>query len=31
MNATEKAMVVVRMLWFTAACLQLLSGGSRHA
>lgn len=29
MNATEKAMVVVRMLWFTAACLQLLGG--RHA
>ncbi len=26
MNATEKAMNTVRMLWFTAACLSLLGG-----
>ena len=26
MNATEKALVCVRMLWFTAGCLQLLRG-----
>lgn len=30
MDATEKAMVVVRMLWFTAVCLELL-GGCRDA
>ncbi len=29
MNATEKAMVAVRTLWFIAGCLQLLGG--RHA
>lgn len=26
MNATEKALVVVRTLWHTAACLQILGG-----
>lgn len=27
MDPTEKAMIAVRVLWFTAACLQLLRGG----
>jgi len=31
MDATEKALLIVRVLWHTAACLQLLSGGYRHA
>jgi len=26
MNPTEKAMLAVRVLWYTAACLQLLRG-----
>lgn len=26
MNATEKALVVVRMPWHTAGCLQILGG-----
>ncbi len=26
MNATERAMIVVRMLWYTAACLSMLGG-----
>jgi len=26
MNATEKAMLAVRSLWFIAGCLQLLRG-----
>jgi hypothetical protein len=30
MNATEKAMVAVRTLWFIAGCLQLLKGAG-HA
>lgn len=26
MNATERAMIVVRQLWYIAGCLQLLRG-----
>lgn len=30
MNATEKAMLAVRSIWFIAGCLQLLRGAG-HA
>ena len=30
MNATERAMIIVRQLWYIAGCLQLI-GGRSHA